>query len=69
MQTHEIATATIHTFTLAPCERWYQASFHLEHASEPLDFFIPMIPGVFGRKAYVAEPIKVGQILGLPATT
>ena len=69
MQTYEIAAATTRTLTLSLCGRWDQASFDLDHAPEPLDFFIPMIRGAVGRKAHAAEPIKVGKILVLPATT
>ena len=51
------------------CERWDQASFDPGYASEPLEFFVPLIREVFGRKAYAAEHIKGGQVLGLPAIT
>ena len=51
------------------CERWDQASFDPGYASEPLEFFVPLIREVFARKAYAAEHIKGGQVLGLPATT
>jgi predicted HD phosphohydrolase len=48
------------------CERWDQSSFDPGYASETLDFFLPMIREVFGRKPHAEEVIRKGAVHGLP---
>lgn len=47
------------------CERWDQASFDPEYASEPLEHFEPLVREVFARKAYDPAVIREGEVLGL----
>jgi predicted HD phosphohydrolase len=42
------------------CERWDQASFDPDYASEPLDFFADMTREVFARTPYDAAVIRPG---------
>lgn len=49
------------------CERWDQSSFDPDYNYETLDFFVPMVQQVFGRKAYDPDVIKAGATLGLPS--
>ena len=48
------------------CARWDQASFDPDYASEPLEFFAPMVERVFARKAYDPAVLRAGVVLGLP---
>lgn len=48
------------------CERWDQASFDPDYATETLEFFTPMVREVFARKAYMPEIIQKGVVRGLP---
>jgi len=49
------------------CARWDQSSFDPDYASEPLEFFAPMVERVFARRAYDPAVIQGGMVLGLPA--
>jgi predicted HD phosphohydrolase len=40
------------------CERWDQASFDPSYPSEPLERFVPLVRGIFGRPAH--DPRYVG---------
>ncbi|MEP3431371.1 MAG: HD domain-containing protein [Roseibium sp.] len=48
------------------CERWDQASFDPDYASEPLKTFEPMVREVFARKAYDPDVVHDGVSIGLP---
>jgi predicted HD phosphohydrolase len=48
------------------CERWDQASFDPDYASESLEFFVPMVREVFSRKAHDPAVIRPGVVTGLP---
>ncbi|NNF81034.1 MAG: HD domain-containing protein [Rhizobiales bacterium] len=49
------------------CERWDQASFDPDYASEDLEHFAPLVREVFGRTAYAPEVVQEGVSKGLPA--
>ena len=51
---------------VAFCERWDQASFDPDYASEPLDWFAPIVEQVFARKPYDPAIIRAGAVIGLP---
>ncbi|MCV6595201.1 MAG: HD domain-containing protein [Silicimonas sp.] len=42
------------------CEAWDQSSFDPDYASEPLEFFAPMVREVFARKPYDPEVVQAG---------
>lgn len=46
------------------CERWDQSSFDPNYATEPLDFFAPMVRDVFSRKAH--DPAVVSKGVRVP---
>ena len=48
------------------CERWDQSSFDPEYDAEPLEFFEPMVPEVFTRKAYDPDVVQAGVTTGIP---
>lgn len=48
------------------CERWDQASFDPDYASESLETFEPMVREVFARKAYDPGAVQDGISVGLP---
>jgi len=49
------------------CERWDQSSFDPDYPMPGLDYFKPMVEEVFARKAYSADFLCPGVVLGLPA--
>ncbi len=51
---------------VAFCDRWDQASFDPDYATEPLERFAPMVERVFARTAYAAEVMQIGRVVGLP---
>lgn len=51
---------------VAFCERWDQSSFDPDYPMDPLDSFAPEVEAIFARKAWDAEVIKAGVVLGLP---
>jgi predicted HD phosphohydrolase len=48
------------------CERWDQSSFDPDYASEPLEYFEPMVRNVFARRAFDPEVLQPGVVRGLP---
>jgi predicted HD phosphohydrolase len=48
------------------CERWDQSSFDPDYASEPLEYFEPMVRNVFARHAFDPEVLQPGVVRGLP---
>jgi predicted HD phosphohydrolase len=48
------------------CARWDQNSFDPDYAWEKLEFFAPMVERVFGRRAYDADVLRAGIVVGLP---
>ena len=51
------------------CERWDQASFDPDYATEPLETFAPMVARVFTRKPYDPAVLQPGANVGLPPLT
>ncbi len=49
------------------CERWDQCCFDPAYDSKPLAFFAQQVETVFARKAYDAQHLRRGEVLGLPA--
>ncbi|UXX82724.1 HD domain-containing protein [Roseovarius pelagicus] len=50
------------------CERWDQASFDPAYDTLPLEFFAPMVEGVFARKPYDPDVIQPGTRIPLTGT-
>lgn len=48
------------------CERWDQASFDPDYATETLGFFAPMVKQAFARKPHDPDVIQEGVADGLP---
>jgi len=50
------------------CERWDQNCFDPNYNNQPLAFFAPKVHAIFSRKAYAADVIAEGEVLGLPSS-
>ena len=50
------------------CERWDQASFDPDYATDPLESFAPLVREVFARKPYAPEVLRPGAREPLTST-